>query len=162
MKKNRKKTTARKSAQAPAPKPDQGRRDVLRLARNLAIATPVVLGAGILTVRSVSATICEADLTKIGNGKPAIVQIHDPNCRLCQTLQKQSRRALKAFDDEQFTFLVANINTPQGRDLAREHRVPHVTLLLFDARGQMVQVVRGPTDQDTLGAIFDAHLSAHS
>jgi hypothetical protein len=33
-----------------------------------------------------------------------------------------------------------------------------VTLLLFDAKGEMVEIVKGPTDIDTLRRAFDAHL----
>ena len=139
----------------------ESRRRFLRLMRNVAIGLPVVAGATVFSVRSVQATICEADLTKIGKGKPAIVQIHDPQCSLCQQLQRQARKALKSFDDEAVTFLVANIHTAEGGALAARYGVPHVTLLLFDAEGEMVQVVRGPSDKDSLRQIFDAHLAAH-
>ncbi|MEM7441503.1 MAG: thioredoxin family protein [Pseudomonadota bacterium] len=163
MKKQRKqpkaKASSKKTATQTADIPD--RRRFLRLARNAAIAVPVVGVAGFFSVRSVQATICEADLTKIGQGKPAIVQIHDPGCQLCRTLQKQTRRALRAYEDHSFTFLVANITTAEGGELAARYGVPHVTLLLFDGDGKMVQVVRGPTDSGTLEAELKAHMRAH-
>lgn len=139
----------------------ESRRRFLRFARNGAIMLPVIAGAGYFSVSSVQATICEADLTKIGQGKPSIVQIHDPQCALCRTLQRQSRKALKTFDEENYTFLVANIKTIEGSTLAAQYGVPHVTLLLFDADGKMVQVVRGPSDTDSLRSIFDTHLKAY-
>lgn len=140
----------------------ESRRRFLRFARNGAIALPVLTGVGFFSVQSVQATICEADLTKIGHGKPSIVQIHDPMCPLCQTLQRQTRKALKSFDGDAFTFLVANIKTPDGSALAARYGVPHVTLLLFDGRGEMVQIVRGPSDADSLRTIFEAHLETYS
>ena len=140
---------------------DAPKRDTLKLLRNLAIATPVVGVAGFFSVRSVQARICEADLTKIGKGKPAIVQIHDPGCQMCQTLQRQTRRALKAYDGGRYTFLVANINTADGGALAAQYGVPHVTLLLFDGNGAMTQIVRGPTDTDALENILAAHMKRH-
>ena len=106
------------------------------------------------------ATICEADLTKIGKGRPAVVQVHDPNCSLCQQLQRQTRKALKSFDDDAVRFLVADINTARGSAFAARYGVPHVTLLLFDGAGEMVQIVRGPSDADSLRDIIGAHLAA--
>jgi len=163
MKKQRKSTKAKSKASQAQPeiaaKPD--RRRLLKLLRNGAIAAPVLAVAGYFSVQSVEATICEADLTKIGKGTPAIVQIHDPNCQLCATLQRQSRRALRQFDDESYEFLVANLNTTEGRTLAAVHRVSHVTLLLFNGEGQMVRIVRGPTDMETLARVFKTHLGSN-
>ena len=125
------------------------------------MALPVLAGAGYFSVQSVQATICEADLTKIGDGKLSVVQIHDPQCQLCQTLQRQTRKALKSFDDDEFTFLVANVKTLSGSTFAAKYGVPHVTLLLFDRRGKMVQIVRGPSDAESLRNILEAHSKAH-
>lgn len=138
------------------------RRDLLRHARNAAIALPVLGVAGYFSVQSVQATICEADLSKIGNGRPAIVQIHDPSCQLCTTLQRQSRKVLRNFEDGTYEFLVANIKTADGGAFAAKYGVPHVTLLLFDERGEMVQVVRGPTTPDNLERVFSGHLGQTS
>lgn len=140
----------------------QGRRRFLRFVRNGAISLPVLAGVGYFSVQSVQASICEADLTKIGQGKPSIVQVHDPQCPLCRTLQRQTRKALKSFDSDSFTFLVANIKTLDGSSFAARYGVPHVTLLLFDASGEMVQIVRGPSDTDSLRTIFEAHLKTYS
>ena len=118
-------------------------------------------GIGYYSVQSVQATICEADLSKIGQGTPSIVQIHDPQCPLCQDLQRQTRRALKGFDDDELTYLVANVKTEQGSAFAAYHGVPHVTLLLFDGAGEMVQVIRGPNNADVLRDMFDAHLKEY-
>ena len=70
--------------------------------------------------------------------------------------------ALRDFDDCGMTYLVADITTPSGAAFARRYNVPHVTLLLFDAGGEMVQVVNGPSDADSLRQIFDTHLQTHS
>ncbi|WGI21303.1 thioredoxin family protein [Amylibacter sp. IMCC11727] len=156
-KSNRAKSTYKSEIKAT----DQKKRKTLRLLRNLAIATPVVGVAGFFSVKSVQATICEADLTKVGKGVPSIVQIHDPNCQLCAALQNQSRRALKSFEKDSYRFLVANIRTDDGSAFAAKYRVPHVTLLLFDKKGGMTQVVRGPIDQDALENILSAHMKRY-
>lgn len=161
MAKNRKS----KRSQTKKPKPETvaqpTRRNFMRLARNAAIALPVLGGVGFFSVRSVQATICEADLTKVGKGLPTIVQIHDPSCQLCTRLQKQTRRALKQYDADSHIFLVANIQTAEGGAFARQHGVPHVTLLLFDARGDMKQVVRGPIASHQLEPILAAHMDRY-
>ena len=69
-------------ATGPEAKQGMDRRQMLRWLRNGAIGVPVVGVAGLFSVRSVQATMCEHDLTKIGKGSPAIVQIHDPTCQL--------------------------------------------------------------------------------
>lgn len=162
MKKHRKSSGKRKSqpqaATAPAVPAKMSRRTMLRYLRTGAIAVPVLGVAGYFSVQSVQATICEADLTKIGQGTPSIVQIHDPNCPICTQLQKQARRALGDFEDETHTYLVANIKTLEGSSLAAKYAVPHVTILLFDAKGEMVEVLRGPRTADELRPIFAAHL----
>jgi hypothetical protein len=162
MKKKRNKSSRSKSTYTSEVKAtDQRKRKTLRLLRNLAIATPIVGVAGFFSVKSVQATICEADLTKVGQGVPSIVQIHDPNCQLCTRLQKQTRRALRSFDGDSHHFLVANIKTEDGGAFAARYGVPHVTLLLFDKRGKMTQVVRGPINQDALENIITAHMKRH-
>ena len=125
------------------------------------------LGLGIMTVNNfhtvstMQATAKEADLSKIGNGRPAIVQIHDPQCSLCQTLQDQTRDILSAFEAEKFEYLVANIKTQKGSRFAVRYGVPHVTLLLFDAKGKMIQSIRGPIRTAILTSIIADHMRRH-
>ena len=163
MKKKRSAPKRKKTAADPAQAAEQARlesrRRFLRLARNGAIAVPVVGVAGLFSVRAVQATIHESDLGRVGQGVPAVVQIHDPQCPLCQTLQRQTRRALRAYDDDQAVFLVANIASAEGSAFAARYGVPHVTLLLFDARGRMQQVVRGPLETDAFRTILAGHLN---
>ena len=152
-----KKRAAAKKAKAAEP----SRRDFMKLGRNAAIAVPVIGVAGFFGVRSVQATIRESDLTRVGLGSASIVQIHDPSCSLCATLQKQTRRAMKAYDADRYEFLVANIKTADGALFAAKYGVPHVTLLLFDGSGELTEVVRGPIATDDLKVILDAHMKTH-
>ena len=140
--------------------PSLERRRVLGIAALGVLGTGAAAAGGWAGLSLIARYEAEHDLSQIGKGKPAIVQIHDPNCQLCRTLQKQTRRALRDYDDESFTFLVANVATAEGGALAAQYGVPHVTLLLFDGDGEMVQVVRGPTDTATLEAEIKAHMRA--
>ena len=45
--------------------------------------------------------------------------------------------------------------------MAGRSGVAHVTLLLFDKNGGLVQVLNGPQDRDFLRRAFDAHINTH-
>ena len=141
---------------------EESRRDVLRKFRNGGIAVAVLGGGGWLAVRDVQATIQEHDLSRIGNGVPTVVQIHDPNCGLCIALQKETRAAIEEFDDGEIQFLVANIRDARGRKLASEHGVGHVTLLLFDGKGKRREIMRGSNDRAVLEPAFRQFLAQTS
>lgn len=160
MSKSRSKARKSKSkapALAPAPR---SRRDVLRLGGYGAAALAGVVGAGAWGVSSFSAYAAEHDLTRVGEGPMTIVQIHDPQCPTCTALQKQTRAALRDFDDCGITYLVADIKTPEGAAFARKYRVPHVTLLLFDGDGALHETVQGLQQASQLAQVFAAHKAA--
>lgn len=156
----------RKARARPARKPadqvatSEGRRNTLKLLRNGGIAALALGGAGVFSVNAVRATIAEQDLTRIGNGTPAIVQIHDPTCALCTELQRETRKALRGFERGTVNYLVANIHSEEGGAFARAHGVGHVTLLLLDGQGAVQSVLEGVRRQDELESHFAALLSA--
>jgi len=144
---------------APAAQPEaMDRRSFLNKARNIALYTAVGGGVGWYLVSEVDAAICEGDLTRIGNGVPTVVQIHDPQCPQCVALQREAREAASGFDDEELQFVVANIRSEKGRRLANEHRVGHVTLLLFDGEGKRRRTIVGPNGSDYLERQFRSHV----
>ncbi|WP_298843506.1 thioredoxin family protein [uncultured Roseobacter sp.] len=159
MSKSRKNRKARQKVQQPAqPVSDKPtRRDVLRLVRNGAGAALVVGGGGYFALGSFRAYAAEHDLSRIGQGKPVVVQVHDPQCPTCTALQKQARRALKNFGECDLVYLVADIKTDEGQRFAVEHNVPHVTLLFFDGDGQRVQTLSGMHSSDQLLPVFRSH-----
>ncbi len=138
------------------------RRDVLRKLRNGGIAVAVLGGGGWFAVRDVQATIREHDLSRIGNGTPSVVQIHDPNCSICIALQKESRAAVENIEGGGLQFLVANIRDAKGKKLATQNGVGHITLLLFDGKGKRQEILRGPNDRDTLESTFRQFLAKTS
>ncbi len=140
----------------------EGREQRTRLTRRVILALPVIAVAGVFTTTQVQAIMAEADLSKIHSGKPSIVQIHDPQCSMCQTLQSQARKAMKSLDDGSYNYLVANVRSDDGLAFSTRYNATHVTLLLFDAKGEMVEVLHGPSDVGTLREAFQSHLSEHS
>ncbi|MEJ6392423.1 hypothetical protein V8J82_04095 [Gymnodinialimonas sp. 2305UL16-5] len=164
MKKQRKKPQSKRRSQAGVQQQTEtaqvDRRGALRLLRNLAIAAPMIGIAGYVTANRVQASICELDLTKIGDGLPSVVQVHDPQCDLCLTLQRQTRRALRAYDANSHHFLVANLSSLDGQSFARLHNVGSVTLVLLDGDGNQIGVIRGPLTDAALQQAIDAHMQA--
>ena len=155
-KRKKKQAAARKAA---AQAVDTDKRTSLSTIRNWAIGAAVVGGGGYWFATDVQATMREHDLTRLGQGVPTVVQIHDPSCALCTELQRNTRRALKAFDDGRLQYVVANINTPEGAGLAGRYGVSHVTLLLFDGQGEMQEALHGVRQRDELEGAFSAHLA---
>ncbi len=135
------------------------RRSILKYLRNGAVAAMILGGGGYFATSKVRATIAEQDLSKIGNGTPAVVQIHDPQCPVCIALQKETRHALRSFADGELEYLVANIKNKEGSELANKYFVPHVTLLLFDGDGTLVKILNGSHNSDFLRKEFTVHLA---
>lgn len=166
MKKSDRKAAAKKkkrgageaaSAGAGAPKKKpMSRREMLSQFGGWGLLAAGLGGGGYWLYGSVAANALEHDLTRVGQGVPIVVQIHDPTCPLCQQLQTQARRAVESFDEGQLQFAVANMQTPEGRRFATGHGVGHVTLLVFDGRGRRVDTLVGVRDADQLRAAFRA------
>ena len=134
------------------------RREVLGLAKFFGIGGAVLAGGGYYFASSVMAGISEADLSKLGNGMPTIVQVHDPQCPSCRSLQNATRAALTGFAEGEIQYLVANLTSPEGRRFAGEHRAGRVTLLLFDGAGRLRDRVQGEQTEAILTEVFRRHL----
>lgn len=126
--------------------------------RNGLIGGAAFVGVGTWVVSGIRAVAAEQDLSRMGKGVPAVVQIHDPQCAMCTELQREARKALNCFDDEEFVYLVASIRTEEGSAFAAMHGVPHVTLMLFDGAGRVQNVLNGVRQHDELKPVFTRHL----
>ncbi|MBD3662624.1 hypothetical protein [Sulfitobacter aestuariivivens] len=157
------KTSKRKSAQAAQVSRAVGwsRRDMLRMGRNGAIATVLLAGAGYAGSRWFAAYQHEHDLARIGQGKPAVVQVHDPLCPTCTALQRETKKAMKRFGECDLLYLVADIRQDTGAAFAAVHNVPHVTLVLLDGAGEVTQVLQGMRYHDEIEPILAGHFAAH-
>ena len=164
MKRQKRKTASkRRDGASPATPPAQpeaprkkarSRRDVLQNLGYYAIGAALLGGGGWYFINNVQAGIAEQDLSRLGNGIPTVVQIHDPQCPMCRALQAEARAAISEFDSGTIQFLVANIREPEGRQLATAHGVGHVTLLLFDGSGRRRGVLVGEKKSEFLKVQF--------
>jgi hypothetical protein len=103
----------------------------------------------------------EHDLSRIGKGTPAVVQVHDPHCSMCLALQNETRRAMRQFGQDDLIYVVADISQPEGQVFARRHGVQHVTLVLMDGRGDVKEVLSGVRQQAELEPVLKAHFEAN-
>lgn len=98
------------------------------------------------------------DLSLVGKGIPAIVQIHDTSCALCNQLRSNTEdSAMKPFGDR-LLYRITDISTSEGRRLQGRHEVSHVTLLLFDGEGELRNVLTGVKNDEVLQRAFETHL----
>jgi hypothetical protein len=141
-------------AAAPAAK-RMNRRYLLRNLAFYGVAAVAVSGGGLYLVTDVMANAREHDLSRIGNGIPAIVQVHDPGCPSCLALQREARIAMESFESEDLQYLVANLSTPAGRKLADRYGVGRVTLLLMDGTGKRLLTLAGEADSEVLVPAFE-------
>lgn len=144
-----------------APVNTLSRRDMLGNIAFSAAAVAAVGTGGYYLVSEVSASISEGDLSKIGNGTPTVVQIHDPSCGTCTALQREARDAVCSMEGDQIQFVVANLNKPEGRQLAARHGVGKITLLLFDGEGNRQSTITGLNSAENLKIAFQRHVRLH-
>lgn len=159
MKRQKRKNTPPKKTDAPPPVARRrrrlSRRELLGLLR-FGAAAAVILGlGGWYVVSRIGASIDEHDLSRLGNGIPAVVQIHDRQCASCLVLEREVRKALGHFSEDEIQYLVVNMSQPQGRRFADLHRVGVTTLLFFDGRGRRRSSVSGVFDEATLKRAFE-------
>ncbi|MEP0962458.1 MAG: thioredoxin family protein [Roseobacter sp.] len=152
MSKSRKSRKSKSKAQET--KAPRSRREVLKLIRNGAVGVAAIGGAGYWASGSFRAYAAEHDLSRVGQGAPVVVQIHDPQCPTCTALQKQTRAAFESFEDCGLIYLVADIKTSDGAAFAARFGVPHVTLLFFDGEGQRLRTVSGMHSRAQLEPMF--------
>ncbi|MEO0566274.1 MAG: hypothetical protein AAF066_00950 [Pseudomonadota bacterium] len=153
-----KKTNQSENVQANAVPASKDRRNFMSRVAWIGAGVVVAGGATVFGTRSVLAKMAELDLERIGQGVPAVVQIHDPSCSICTSLQRQARKAMKGFEDQELIYLVADISTTDGRAFAARYGVPHVTIMMFNERGRHEGTMQGMRQAEELKAAFQGLL----
>ncbi len=145
---NKKSTTSIRGKKPSSNKSMLTRRNAIRLL----IALPVAGAAGAAIHRYDVQNKGLHDLTSIGQGKPVVVQIHDPKCQLCRRLMNNTRKALQSRDG--VLFRVADISSGDGLQFQRQHHAETISLLLFNAKGKRVDTIQGVTPVSELESRF--------
>lgn len=133
------------------------------------IIISAVIAAGLITAASTIALASSRnssrlyDLSRVGQGIPSIVQVHDTTCPVCTELRNNISRIENEFDDSQLLILVADINKEEGLHFAArftQHR--RVTLLYFDPAGNLIDVQSGLQQPEELRRQFENYIIQYS
>lgn len=96
----------------------------------------------------------DADLSKIGAGRPALVFVYDPNLVVSN---KQTREMDKARENlaNELHFLVADVGRPDTQQFMRQHQAAPTQLLLFAADGSLLKRTQSLMTAERILQLFD-------
>lgn len=100
------------------------------------------------------------DLSVIGQGKPVVVQVHDPSCPSCRQLKRATEKAMTSLPG--LHYRIADLGKEPGRRLANEHNAGKVTLLLFRADGRRTGRIEGVHSAQELISALSSHFVEQS
>jgi hypothetical protein len=95
------------------------------------------------------------DLSRIGNGRPAVVLAHDAHYTAGMAVMEMLHPIRREHADR-VDFLVAHLGMADAQAFAREHGVGDGSVLLFRGDGQRVAVLRPENETDLRLAIATA------
>ena len=102
------------------------------------------------------------DLSLVGTGVPAVVQVHDVTCPVCRELRSNVNRIDNEFSDDELLIRIADISTTEGNTFARRYTTARrVTLLFIDGDGDLVDVQTGVQSEDALRRAFRQHIAGN-
>jgi hypothetical protein len=93
------------------------------------------------------------DLTLIGKGKPAAVQVFDPNSTSSLEMMDAVNRVRGDYKGR-VEFLLADLNSEAGKSFAATQGVSPSTLILFGPDGTRLNVVATKQDADSLKTLL--------
>lgn len=94
------------------------------------------------------------DLSRIGQGLPVVVLMHDKNSVKSQGLMELLNRIRPDYTGR-IEFLAVDIDSQQGRAFSRQQAVGAVVLLCFDARGTRRALLDQTVDAKTLRSVLE-------
>ena len=99
------------------------------------------------------------DLSLIGKGKPAVVLVRD-NQKVQSHELIDVMNALRERYSAKVEFLLTDHNTPKGETFMAENQTTRATLVLMDAQGKKVKILRAPQTEESLAQELDAVLGS--
>ncbi len=98
------------------------------------------------------------DLSAIGKGAPCVVLVFDKETVQNQELMNTLNTLRKPYEHRGVKFLVAAMDSADGRQFAQAHGVSSATLMVFDAKGTAVRVLYGRQDAKAIKQAIDQAL----
>ncbi len=100
------------------------------------------------------------DLTAVGTGVPAVVQVHDSTCPVCSELRANVESIEDGYSEEELLIRIADVHTDEGVAFAARHTTARrATLLFLDAEGELVDVRSGAIPPEDLRLLFSRHIA---
>jgi hypothetical protein len=91
----------------------------------------------------------DTDVSKVGQGRPAAVLVHDHG--LVQSMELMSALdAVRGEFESSTLFIVADTYHPRGQAFVEAHRLPPVALVMFDGDGDLLGRHTGNTDAESI------------
>ena len=117
--------------------------------RRRLIITGITVAFGSFIWRQLPKGRYPTDLSRIGQGQPALVLAIDSNYSGGASVMELLNDVRHDFADS-VQFLVASLALPNGQAFANQHQASDGMVLLFDAKGQRMAVLYAPQTQDEL------------
>ena len=97
------------------------------------------------------------DLTRIGKGKAAVVLVRDKSAVQSFDLMEVMNGIRDQYSDKA-EFLLTDFNTPEGRAFMTTNGAAKVTVVVFDANGNKVNVIYPPQTAESMRQAIEAAL----
>lgn len=91
----------------------------------------------------------ETDLGKIGDGKPALVFVYDPNL-VVSNQQTRAMDGVREVRGETLHFLIADVGRPEAQRFMQQYEARATQLLLFSADGKELGRMQGLVSAEEL------------
>ncbi len=89
------------------------------------------------------------DLTRIGQGKPALVLVYDVNTSGGMTVMELLKPLREKYDGH-VEFLVASMGLPEGRAFAQHYNITSGAVVFFSANANHSSTLRAPQSTEEL------------
>jgi hypothetical protein len=121
-------------------------------------AVIVALSAGIFIATQSMINPMSADLSVIGQGRPALVLGFESYSPASGDAMNRLN-AVRGDYEDQMAFVVADLGTPQGQVFARQHNLRDGIAIFISADGKPGSVAPIPADEGVLRQQLDSKLS---
>ncbi len=100
------------------------------------------------------------DLSRVGTGVPAVVQVHDFTCPVCTELRETVKGIEDEFDESELLIRIADVHTHEGLAFAARYTTARrATLLFINGNGELVDVRSGEGSAAVLRERFQRHIA---
>lgn len=100
----------------------------------------------------------DADLGKIGAGRPVLVFVYDPNLLVSNQQTREMDKSREQLGDA-VHFLVADVGRPDTQQFMRQHQATPTQILLFAADGRLLERTRSLMTGEELVRWFEESIT---